>query len=238
MLNQSLINFGMGSAALTLMLLGLACVLLMKDTDPWTRRFFRLLATVSTLYVFCNLAGQIAEAVGAPVKWWIFFESLFSSVLMPMLTVYLMHCAGRRLYNPWTYAVMGLWLVYFLLLTSTLYSPAIYYFTPEGDYHRGAFYPWLLAPAVGIMLLNLAALVSLRGSLARREFTAMLRKIHDTLVPAGKLPDMRETAIKWAEFMRGHLPEDKAEMFSLLDRLIEMARAGQLDHFRENVAGL
>ena len=43
------------------------------------------------------------------------------------------------------------------------------------------------------------------------EFTDMLKKIHGTLVPAGKLPDMRETAIKWAEFMRDHLPEAEGE---------------------------
>ena len=40
-----------------------------------------------------------------------------------------------------------------------------------------------------------------------REFTDMLKLIHRTVVPAGKLPDMRETVIKWAEFMREHLPE-------------------------------
>jgi hypothetical protein len=34
----------------------------------------------------------------------------------------------------------------------------------------------------------------------------MLKKIHATVVPEGKLPDMRETALCWAEFMRDHLP--------------------------------
>ena len=38
--------------------------------------------------------------------------------------------------------------------------------------------------------------------------------------------------------IRGRLPQDQEKMFTLLDRLIEMARAGRLDHFRENVAGL
>ncbi|MBR4158199.1 MAG: anti-sigma factor antagonist [Oscillospiraceae bacterium] len=43
------------------------------------------------------------------------------------------------------------------------------------------------------------------------EFTDMLKKIHGTLVPPGKLPDMRLTAIKWAEFMRDYLPEAEGE---------------------------
>ena len=38
--------------------------------------------------------------------------------------------------------------------------------------------------------------------------------------------------------IRGRLPEDKEEMLALLDRLIEMARMGRLDHFREKVSGL
>ena len=41
-----------------------------------------------------------------------------------------------------------------------------------------------------------------------REYVNMLKKIHGTLVPAGKLPDMRETAISWARFMLDYLPED------------------------------
>ncbi len=40
------------------------------------------------------------------------------------------------------------------------------------------------------------------------QYVEMLRKIHDTLVPEGKLPDMRETALSWARFMADHLPEE------------------------------
>ena len=41
-----------------------------------------------------------------------------------------------------------------------------------------------------------------------REYVNMLKKIHGTLVPAGKLPDMKETALSWAKFMLDYLPED------------------------------
>lgn len=40
-----------------------------------------------------------------------------------------------------------------------------------------------------------------------QEYVKMLKTIHGTLVPAGKLPDMRETAVGWARFMQDHLPE-------------------------------
>ena len=42
------------------------------------------------------------------------------------------------------------------------------------------------------------------------EYVNVLKKIHGTEVPEGKLPDMRETAIAWAEFLKDHLPEDHA----------------------------
>ncbi len=41
-----------------------------------------------------------------------------------------------------------------------------------------------------------------------KEYVDMLKKIHGTLVPAGKLPDMRETVLSWARFMQDHLPEE------------------------------
>ena len=44
-----------------------------------------------------------------------------------------------------------------------------------------------------------------------QEYVKMLKKIHGTLVPKGKLPDMRETALGWARFMRGFLPEAAGE---------------------------
>ncbi|MBR1985534.1 MAG: anti-sigma factor antagonist [Mogibacterium sp.] len=40
------------------------------------------------------------------------------------------------------------------------------------------------------------------------EYVEMLKRIHSTEVPAGKLPDMRETVISWANFMQDYLPEE------------------------------
>ena len=41
-----------------------------------------------------------------------------------------------------------------------------------------------------------------------KEYVDMLKRIHSTLVPAGKLPDMKETALGWARFMLDYLPEE------------------------------
>lgn len=44
-----------------------------------------------------------------------------------------------------------------------------------------------------------------------REYVEMLKKIHSTVVPAGKLPDMKETVVSWAQFMQDHLPKEAGE---------------------------
>ncbi len=38
------------------------------------------------------------------------------------------------------------------------------------------------------------------------EYVKMLHKIHGTLVPAGDLPDFRETALGWTDFLKDYLP--------------------------------
>ena len=50
------------------------------------------------------------------------------------------------------------------------------------------------------------------------EYVKMLHTIHDTLVPEGKLPDMKQTALDWAQFMREYLPQDSADaLYRLID---------------------
>ncbi len=51
-----------------------------------------------------------------------------------------------------------------------------------------------------------------------REYAALLDRIHGTVVPEGKLPDMRETVIGWVASLKGFLPE---ESYEKLDRLVQ-----------------
>ena len=41
-----------------------------------------------------------------------------------------------------------------------------------------------------------------------QEYVKMLKKIHGTEVPEGKLPDMKKKVLGWAGFLKEHLPED------------------------------
>ncbi len=43
------------------------------------------------------------------------------------------------------------------------------------------------------------------------EYVEMLKRIHSTVVPEGKLPDMKETVLSWARFMQDYLPEESGK---------------------------
>ena len=52
-----------------------------------------------------------------------------------------------------------------------------------------------------------------------QEFTKQLKKIHSTVVPEGKLPDMKERALSWGHYMQEHLPKEAG------DKLVRMLEA-------------
>ena len=51
------------------------------------------------------------------------------------------------------------------------------------------------------------------------EYVELLKKIHSTVVPKGKLPDMKKTVIGWAVFMKEYLPAETG------DKLLSLIKA-------------
>ncbi len=53
-----------------------------------------------------------------------------------------------------------------------------------------------------------------------KEYVGLLKTIHRTEVPEGKLPDMRQTAIEWAKFVKDYLPPEAGEkLVSLMEHV-------------------
>ena len=51
-----------------------------------------------------------------------------------------------------------------------------------------------------------------------QEYVKMLKTIHGTLVPHGKLPDMKETVLDWVRFVQEHLPDEPGrKLLSLVE---------------------
>ncbi len=53
-----------------------------------------------------------------------------------------------------------------------------------------------------------------------KEYADLMKKIHSTVVPDGKLPDMKEIALGWARFVKPYLPEETGEkLVSLVEAI-------------------
>ena len=170
----ALVNFGAAVGGLVIALLGFLLNLSVPFIDRWTRRFFSVLFALLAAYVGADLLSQISlELLGSGFsllsRLAIFFESLFSSLLMPLLTMYLLRCAGEEERSPLLLCIGALWLLYFALLLITQFTAGIYYITPDNVYHRGPWYPLLLAAPVLMMLANLLAFFRRHAKLSRRQ---------------------------------------------------------------------
>ena len=170
-----MVNFASASAGLVIMLIGLIFTLSVSYLETSTRRFFIILFSMAGAYVLSDLVSQVSLLFLGPgfallSRIAVFLESLFSSMLMPMITVYLLHCSGeRRKRTPLFASMITLWLVYAALLVLTQFTTQIYTVTPENVYLRGPLYFVLLVPPAAMMALNFAAYLFRRGKLSRRQ---------------------------------------------------------------------
>ena len=171
----NLINFGFAIGGLTVAVLGLLLNSFIPYADRTNKRFFIVFFSLLTAYVASDLLSQIFLVVMEEdhrllSQAAIFAESLFSSLLMPLLLFYLLHCAGRRpARSPLMTIALALWSAYFFLLMSTWLDDSLYLITPGNVYRRGPWYPLLLLPPVLLMLTNLAALFLCRRELSRKQ---------------------------------------------------------------------
>ena len=183
-----LTNYGIAVAGLMLVMMGLLMSFCSRYQEKWNQRFFIILFSLLIAYVGFDLLSQISLALlGAPAaplsRIAIFAESFFSSLLMPMLTVYLLRCAGENWRRSALLTAVGaLWLVYFTLLMVTQFTTVIYTVTPDNVYQRGPWYPVLLIAPILLMLLNMLGLWRRREKLTRQQTLALALYL---LIPMG-----------------------------------------------------
>jgi signal transduction histidine kinase len=170
-----LVNFSAAVTGFVIVLLGLFFTLTVSYLERWTRRFFIVLFSVAAAYVVSDLLSQVSLLFLGPdysvlSRIAVFCESLFSSMLMPMMTLYLLHCSGeRRKRTPIFSSMVTLWLVYAALLIFTQFTTEIYSISRDNVYQRGPWYFVLLVPPAAMMALNLASLLVRRGRLSKRQ---------------------------------------------------------------------
>lgn len=173
-----LINFAVAVGGVMIALMGLVFARIASHMDKWSRRFFQIFFAFLTGYVASDLISQISLELLGPgysllSRLAIFGESLFSSVLGLLLTIYLLHCTEKEWKkSPTLYIAGSLWFVYFALLVITQFTTFIYFVAKDNVYHRGAWYPILLTPPVLLMLLNLFTMVRRLSRLSHKQHIA------------------------------------------------------------------
>ena len=164
-----LANFAIVVGGFGIAVQGLLLAIFLRQTDRESRGFFLLLFLLLLGYtgsaVICEIASTVLLSQVS-----LFTNSLFSSLLIPPFTLYLLRCMGKSWKrSPLFYAVIALWTVYFALLAVTQFTTWIYYYTPDNVYHRGPWYPLLLIPPVLLMAVNLIGVYHDRAALTHRQ---------------------------------------------------------------------
>ena len=169
----TIFSFSIISAALLITLLGIWLTAILPLIDRRSKRFFISYFTALMACSLVSLADLIMnQYLGIALqRIFGFFEVLLLSVPLPMLTGYLVHCCKNDVKkNAVLRTTAVFWIVFFLLLCSTLFTEHIYIVQTPGQFQRGEWFALLLIPLNAITLLNLVCLI--------RYFDVMPNPVH------------------------------------------------------------
>ena len=165
-------------ATMTLLLISLICTAIVPGMNRWSKRFFIAFFTVLLLFGGVALAESIIEGrpeFRAMMGILYYADSLFTSILVPMLTAYLLHCCGESLKNSRLFRlVAALWIGFFILLNMTPFTTWVYYILPENRLGRGPLYPLMLVVLFATALISLTGVIRRRRQLAGKYYYAFL----------------------------------------------------------------
>ena len=172
-------NLSISSAALLLSVMGLWFTSVISGIDRWSKRFFMSFFIIFLLGCLSGILEIVFQSYIVPSTVFcilLILENLLLTLLLPMLTIYLLHCCDESLRSSKLLRVVfGLYVVSFALFVSAfLFFDGFVCITPENQYYRGPLYPLLLIPTVMIPLLNLAGTIKRRKQLSHKTFLAFL----------------------------------------------------------------
>ena len=169
-------NLIIGIAGFMISVLGLLQVIISPHFEQWAKRFFIAVFSIMVAFAVFNLSEQLAatysDLIHAKIsRVTLFWESFLPSLLMLLLTVFLIRSIGQ---NDWQKSIVvrvvaALWLIYVGLLIYTQFTDVIYSIDDSNIYHRGPLYPLLLIPSVMIMAVDLAILCRERNKLSPKQ---------------------------------------------------------------------
>ena len=176
--SESFAYFLVSIVVLMIMLMGLTVTINMPGIERWSRHFFFTFFCVLSLCCCTFIADSLIydKPELEAVEWGIvFFEHLNVSLLIPLLTIYLLHCCGQEITkSPLFYGVLLTWIFFVVMLNAALTTDRFYYVTKELQYLRGPLYALLLGPLSVGLSLDLIALIVWHKRLSRKYILGFL----------------------------------------------------------------
>jgi len=175
---QTTILSALLGAMLLLAVLGFGLATFMPGTDRWNKRFFMCFFTMLAL----TMGTYFTEVIvfGNPTmieveKAASFLESLFPTILIPMMTVYLVHCCEEDCRTSTLLrTALTLWFVYIVLLVVAQFTDCFFYYTSDNELCLGPWYPLMMAPLLAILSLTLVGVIRRQDKLSGRLFNAFM----------------------------------------------------------------
>lgn len=170
--------FFIGGALFLLVLLGLVAASSFPTLDKRSKLFFissfsiliiSIAAYVVDLFIFTDPNLAWVERIIA------FIETLLPSILMPLLTVYILLCVKKNVLKSVIFYInIALCVVLLITLIVTQFANGIYYFTEQNEFVRGQWYWVLIVPMLASIALNLVEIIHHRKLLDKKYYIAFL----------------------------------------------------------------
>ena len=164
--------------AFMLALLGMFVTILMPGIDDRTKHFFIPFFSILLSYVILCIADMFTyfnPNMAQAQRIISYFESLCYTLIMPLLTIYLLRNCGEELRESMLFRfVFVLWIISFTMLQTTLFTNRFYYITDDNKFVRGDLYTLMCAPSVLTIVVTLRGLILRRNKFNRRHFFSFL----------------------------------------------------------------
>ena len=177
-MNSLMLQLLLLATAMIMLLMSLVIAVVVPGMDRWSKRFFIAFFTFLLLYGGVALVEVFLEGrpgIGFALRILYYIDALFSSILIPMLTAYLLHCCGESLRGSRLFRFeAALWIGFFILLNTTPFTTWVYSISPEDQLCRGPLYPLLLGFLFVMALIALTGVIRRRKRLAGKYYFAFL----------------------------------------------------------------
>lgn len=179
--NLIIFYFSSASSFMTIILIGLIISAIMPGIEKLSRKFFvslftNLLFLITVTFIETFLFQNPKMLLENKIV--IFLQYFFISLPLPIFTAYFLKFCGENLRKNLIFrAVIGIWIIYFILLVINQFTGIFYYLTAEnvGDiFRRGELHAILFLPMILIIFFNLACVIRFRKKFPRKYFVAFL----------------------------------------------------------------